>query len=265
MTQFTRLSVLTGLFTMGAIVLASTSAQAFNFTRGTQLGSCANLLTTPAASCTTKHGFTLTAGSEHSTKDKKVLEVKTVNDNFIGDDGYIGDVKGVGVSRGNKDVVSGEVNLKEYIDLTLAGNGGILGSLDFSFLYPPGEFYDTVYEVVSADTSGLTGKLTVKSTTSALWEVFSGTTQLNSLTQTLTAISNSTDGNSATKTPEARGGGWYSVLNPFGKQSVKRFVSLRPRNQAGKRFMHKTMTMRWWAQPRFLNLQPCWVWARSLD
>lgn len=207
MTRLTYLSVLSGLLAGSAIVGSSVPAQAFNFTLGTSIGSCASLLSgsTPV-SCNTADGFTIKAGP-----DGKVLQTKTVVDDYKEDDGYKGPVIGVGVSQGSQDTVTGEINVGEYIDLFLPGQGGILNSLDFSFLYPPGEFEDTVFEVVSADPSlpGVSGKLTIKNDHEAVWSV----TGLTGLNQTIQAISKSIDGKpSGTHT----GGGWYSVVNPFG-------------------------------------------------
>jgi hypothetical protein len=195
-----------GLLTSSALALSSNPAQAFNFT--TELNTCS------AAALTgyTSDGFKLTAGTTDGRT--AALACKTVADKNKVDDGYKGNVTGIGVTASVKDQVPAEIGIKEYIDLLFPNSKpGILNSLDLSFLYQPGEFADKVFEIaaVSTDNSTLTGQGTLRVTgdNSAVWSWLGGS-------QNITAKSNSTDNNRS-----IQGGGWYSINNPFGNTVLK--------------------------------------------
>ena len=196
--NFKQASALIGLMAGSTLALSSAPAQAFNFTTS---GGCAS----GGTSLTTSDGFQLKANGGS-------LECKTIVDNSVADDGYVGPVTGIGITSTN-DSVPAEIGPKpsEFMELILPGSGGVLGSLDLSFLYRPQVFSDAVFEVAAAlpDTSPIEGTLKILGPSSALWT-------WGSITQTLTAISNSTDGTLGTKV----GGGWYSVKNPFGDLSI---------------------------------------------
>jgi len=176
------------------LAMTATPAQAFNFTNGLVGGTCQPLVTpgTTLSSCTTEDGFTITS-------DPRPLESKRV-----------GGVIGVGVQGG---FVGGEIDLAaEKVTLDLPGDQpAILKSLDLSFLYLPGEFRDTVFEKaqVKANTTGgfIDGYLTVGGENTVRWQV----SDLG-IDQELTALSASTD--------NPVGGGWYSILEPFGNTSI---------------------------------------------
>jgi hypothetical protein len=195
-----------GLLTSSALALSSNPAQAFNFT--TEANTCS------AAALTgyTSDGFKLTAGTTDGRT--AALACKTVADKGNVDDGYKGNVTGIGVTASVKDQVPGEIGITEYIDLVFPNSKpGILNSLDLSFLYQPGEFEDKVFEIaaVSIDKDKFTkgGTLRVKNDNTAVWSSFSGS-------QEITAKSNSTDNKGS-----IQGGGWYSIGNPFGNTVFK--------------------------------------------
>jgi hypothetical protein len=195
-----------GLLTSSALALSSNPAQAFNF--NTEANTCS------AAALTgyTSDGFKLTAGTTDGRT--AALACKTVADKGNVDDGYKGNVTGIGVTASVKDQVPGEIGIKEYIDLEFPNSRpGILSSLDLSFLYQPDEFEDKVFEIaaVSTDNSTLTGQGTLRVTgnNSAVWSWLGGF-------QDIKAKSNSTDGNKS-----IQGGGWYSINNPFGNTVLK--------------------------------------------
>jgi len=181
----------------GVLALATSPAQAFNLTTDptTVGGTCQNtLLPVPGTgqiSCTTGDGFTI------STTDG-YLATKTLNR-----------VTGVGISGGSHDVVPAEVNNGELLKLALL-SPGVLGSLDFSFLYhgttsDPGAFSDRVFEVLAATPDGgMQGTLRVTGDNTAVWS-FPG-----AIGSTVVTKSDST----------ITGGGWYSVLNPFGNNPI---------------------------------------------
>ncbi len=199
------LSVIAG----GAVALSTSSAQAFNFTTGSSLGSCSALagpfyvgsyhqqisnFTTP--SCTTGDGFTLTATGG-------LLQGKFVND-----------VTGVGITNGLNDPSLGEINIGEELKLILPGTGGVLQSIGLSFLYRPGVFSDRVYEVAAGvSEANVTGTLRITSPNTALWNVAG----LGIVDQIVNAVSGSN--------PD--GGGWYNITNPFGNTSLSSLV-LKP-------------------------------------
>lgn len=191
--KFKYTSAFAGIIASSVLAIATTPAQAFNFTSGTNLGSCSTLLT---ASCKTDDGFTLKAGGSRDKKD--VLEAKTING-----------VTGVGVSNGGNDVVTAEINHGEYIDLSLEAPKS-LKSLDFSFLYPRnGIFNDLVYEVaaVAPNLANVFGTLTLRDNNSAVW---------------------SWDGKGQTVNSSNPGGGLYSVLNPFGDTLISQLRLTAP-------------------------------------
>lgn len=209
--NFKKASALIGLMAGSTLALSSAPAQAFNFTTS---GGC----NAAATSGVTADGFKLvpTGGS---------LACKTVVDTSAADDGYAGPVTGIGITSTN-DSTPGEIGptTSEFLDLILPGSGGVLGSLDLSFLYRPQVFHDAVFEVAAAlpDTSPIEGTLKILGPSSAIWT-------WGAITQNLTAISNSTDGTVGTKV----GGGWYSVKNPFGDLSLSK-IRLRAVPQDGR-------------------------------
>jgi PEP-CTERM motif len=214
--NFKQASALIGLMAGSTLALSSAPAQAFNFTTS---GGCA----AAASSGVTADGFTLVAGGGS-------LACKTVVDTSAADDGYVGPVTGIGITSTN-DSTSGEIGPKptEFMELILPGSGGILGSLDLSFLYRPQVFHDAVFEVAAAlpDTSPIEGTLKILGPSSAVWT-------WGTITQNLTAISNSTDGTVGTN----KGGGWYSVQNPFGDLSLSK-IKLRAVVQPGAEVNYK--------------------------
>jgi hypothetical protein len=192
-----------GLITSSALALSSNPAQAFNFNTSTDLGSCSALAgpftgslssyTTPT--CNTADGFTITAAPTGKT-----LQGKEVND-----------VIGVGVSgkKPVRDVVGGEINYGESIQLTLPNPGDVLKNIGLSFLYRPGVFADTVWEAARITTNtGLEGILTVTGKDTAIWNFAGGL---------VTNLSPS----------KGNGGGYYDIANPFGNAKFD-FLTLTP-------------------------------------
>ncbi|MFB2934091.1 PEP-CTERM sorting domain-containing protein [Aerosakkonemataceae cyanobacterium BLCC-F154] len=218
--KLNKISPTIGLVASSILLMSTTPAQAFNFTNKTDLGTCASLVdelpkgggldSTLSKECTTSDGFKLIAGADAGNAK---LQGKEVVDNKLSDDGYNGSVLGVGVSKSNVDAVSGEIDLGEYIDLILPETG-VLESIDLSFLYKPGHKGDQVYEVsfLSAGDGGwLTGTLKVLAdltgtgNTKARWSV--ADLGINTIIEAISASTNS-------------GGGWYSILNPFGDTKI---------------------------------------------
>lgn len=189
-----------GLGVSSALALAANPAQAFDFTSGDALGSCATIPGQYSGgpfptSCTTEDGFTLTAAGGG-------LSQKTVID-----------TTGVGVSGGFD---GGEIDGQESITLSL-GQARKITSLDLGFLYQPGEFYDLVYEIAGItvnDGSPVTGQLKVTGTSTATWS-FPGAG--NSVVNKSVSLDNLQPG-------ETGGGGRYSILNPFGDLKVSSFT-----------------------------------------
>lgn len=195
-------SLFAGLFAASTLAVSTVPAQAFNFTSGTDLGSCASLSdkfvgaypvdATTLSSCSTADGFELQAAPGK-------LQAKKVNG-----------VAGVGVTGGANNQ---EINAGESISLKLAQKS-ILTSLDLSFLYRPGQMNDLVFEVARVVTdTGLEGFLKVTGNTTATWS-FAGGSVIN-----LSPSNN-------------KGGGWYSILNPFGDAAISSIQLFAP-TQAG--------------------------------
>jgi PEP-CTERM motif len=187
--NFKNVSSLVGLVAGSALSLSAAPAFAasFDFSTGTNLGSCAplasplsgQLSTATLPSCTTSSGFTL-EGSPRNLQGKKVNRVT-----------------GVGVAQG---AVAGEIDNSESIKMDLPGLG-TLAEVGLSFLYRPGEQADVVYEVAKLVTNtGLQGILTITGNTTATWS-FAGGSVVN-----LSPSNNS-------------GGGFYKILNPFGNNT----------------------------------------------
>jgi len=182
-----------GLMTGSTLALSMMPAQAFNFTSGTALGTCDPISEYTMKSCTTDDGFTLNV-----TKNGTVgslggfLAEKTVNG-----------VTGVGVY--GDDHPNGSIEEIDYgEELALAiDQPSILNSLDLGFLYRPPVFQDQLNEIAEVSAGGITGTLTVLTSTTAEWK-------WNGITQMLTALSNS----------DENGGGWYRIFNPFGTTAV---------------------------------------------
>lgn len=183
-----------GLIATGAIALASTPAQAFNFTTGSSLGACGVLVdnmvvpdftaqlddTVGVTSCKTADGFTL------STQDG-YLQGKQVDDPS--------DPRGVGISGSRNDLVKGEINKGELLSAIL-DKASKIASIDLSFLYLPPVYGDIVHEIAVITAGGTEGQLKVTSQNSATWSLGGLVTNLD-----------------LSKKGE---GGAYSIANPFG-------------------------------------------------
>ncbi|HEY9296001.1 MAG TPA: hypothetical protein VIQ31_06445, partial [Phormidium sp.] len=197
--KLNKISTSLGLVASSVLFMSNAPAQAFNFTSGTDLGSCASLVNqlsgagldpTTLNSCKTGDGFNLVAGpSELGAK----LQGKAILDNKFSDDGYQGLVRGVGVSLPIFDSVPGEISYAEYLDLVLPKTG-VLESIDLSFLYKPGHKGDNVFEVSflsSGDNGFLTGTLqvldevTASGNTLARWTV--GALGINTVFEAISA------------------------------------------------------------------------------
>jgi hypothetical protein len=196
------LSTCIGLIASSAIALTVEPARAFNFTDGTDLGTCDVLVddttvplfkafidTTQLKSCTTADGFTLTA----SQPTDGVLQGKLVDKDGV--------VKGVGISvptpgNPNGTAVPAEIQFGETLTATLDKPSKI-ASIGLSFLYFTGVFGDIVKEmaIITTDT-GLTGTLTVQNQNTAIWSLGGMVTNLD-----------------PSKEVE---GGYYRIDNPFG-------------------------------------------------
>lgn len=188
--------------TTAAIGLSTTPAKAFNFTTGTDLGTCNVLvdnLTTPlfkayiddtttVKTCTTTDGFTLSA----TQPGDGFLQGKMVDKDKV--------VKGIGVSVPTPGPVPGEIQFGETLTATLA-EAKLIESIGLSFLYLKGEFADKlneIAEITAINSQGVskTGTLTVTSATTASWSL--GGTVIN-----------------LDPSVEVEGGA-YNILNPFG-------------------------------------------------
>ncbi|MDY7015275.1 MAG: PEP-CTERM sorting domain-containing protein [Cyanobacteriota bacterium] len=194
------LSTCITLIASSAIALSVEPARAFNFTEGTDLGTCDVLvdnLTTPKfkaylddtliKECTTDDGFTLTA----SQPANGFLQGKLVDKDKK--------VAGVGITEPGTGPIPGEIEFGEILDVAL-DEADQIASFDLSFLYLPGVFWDQVYEVAEVTVNGsLTGTLTVTGETTAEW-IFDGTT---------------IDAINLDPSQEVEGGA-YRVNNPFG-------------------------------------------------
>ncbi|MGV0023465.1 PEP-CTERM sorting domain-containing protein [Phormidesmis priestleyi] len=195
MTQLIRLSVLAGLLSTGAIAFASTSAQAASFTAQDAVAqSCVG-----QQSCLVNNFFTLSA---NPSKNRQLTQ-KTV-----------GGILGIGVAQDAKklsgDTSQGEIDLGEVLKVSFK-KAGILESLQLSFLYQPGVYYDQVFEAALVTANGVlnkVGKLTVTGNNTAVWNLANG-----SVVNVSPSVTNA--------------GGSYSILNPFGKAEIAGF-SLTP-------------------------------------
>jgi hypothetical protein len=205
MTQLTRLSVLAGFLATGAIAFTSISAQAASFTAQDAVAqNCVG-----KQNCLVNNFFTLSA-SANPNKSRQLTQ-KTV-----------GGILGIGVAQDAKnlsgDTSQGEIDLDEVLKVSFK-KAGILESLQLSFLYQPGVYYDQVFEaaLVTADGVLNKGKLTVTGDSTAVWNLANG-----SVVNVSRSIKDA--------------GGSYSILNPFGKTEIAGF-SLTPvkvKDAAGK-------------------------------
>lgn len=212
--NFKKAVAIVGLVASSAGALSTTPARAFDLNSGSGAGTCAPLTsgyytgaygqvlssaTTP--SCTTNDGFTLSANSG------SVLQGKTV-----------GGVKGVGITTNPSDPLTdtlGEIDNSEALTVTHA-TGGIFDYIDLSFLYQPGVYSDSVFEVASiVANDGTSGILRVTGNSTAEWIV-------GGVAQAVTALSNSVEG----------AGGRYRVFNPFGDRFLTS-LTLTAVQQAG--------------------------------
>jgi PEP-CTERM motif len=195
MTQLTRLSVLAGVLSTGAIAFTSTSAQAASFTAQDAVAqNCVG-----QQSCLVNNFFTLSA---NPAKNRQLTQ-KTV-----------GGVLGIGVAQDAKKLSSdssqGEIDLGEVLKVDFK-KAGILESLQLSFLYQPGIYYDQVFEAALVTANGVLNKigtLKVTGNSTAIWSLPGG-----SVVNVSPSLTN--------------GGGSYSILNPFGKTEIAGF-SLTP-------------------------------------
>jgi PEP-CTERM motif len=194
MNQLTRLSVLAGLLSTGVIAF-STSAQAASFTAQNAVAqNCVG-----KQNCLVNDFFTLSADP---SKNRQLTQ-KTV-----------GGILGIGVAKDatklSSDTSQGEIDLDEALKVDFK-EAGILDSLQLSFLYQPGVYYDQVFEAALVTAKGVFNKfgtLTVTGNKTAKWSLPGGT---------VVNVSPSTTGF----------GGSYSILNPFGKTKIAGF-SLTP-------------------------------------
>ncbi|MDY7013585.1 MAG: PEP-CTERM sorting domain-containing protein [Cyanobacteriota bacterium] len=204
-----------------AIAFSASPVRAFNFTHGTNLGTCDVLvdnLTTPlfkayiddttdVNTCQTADGFTLTGGlvgGGPGTSEDTFLQGKMVDKDEI--------VKGIGVSIPTPGPVPGEIQHGEELKVEL-DVAKIIKSIDLSFLYVKGEFADKVFEVAEItafDTDGneTKGTLSVVDETTAVWSL--GGTVIN-----------------LDPSREVEGGA-YSIKNPFGNISVASLLFTAP-------------------------------------
>lgn len=193
MKKTTSLPVLTGLLAASTIVLSNASAQAASFTAQDAVDD----LCVGKTTCLVNDFFTLS-----TTPSKRQLTQKTVNGTL-----------GIGIAKNASNVSGdssqGEIDLDESLMVKFA-QAGVLESLQLSFLYQPGVFFDQVFEAALVTAEGVlskVGTLKVTGDNSAVWSL--GGTVLN--------VSPST----------SAGGGSYSILNPFGSTTIAGF-SLTP-------------------------------------
>lgn len=220
--KLNKISTSIGLVASSILLMSHAPAQAFNFNTPSSLGSCSgmgrgsaftdsfsttigNFSDTTMAECETSDGFKIVAGD--ISNKPGVLQGRVLND-----------VYGIGVSQGGNDVMPGQINPGEFIDLILDAPKA-LASLDFAFLFRPGIYGDKVYEIsaVAPNLPGISGTLTVKDATTAIWAWTGGS-------QTVTAKSPSTE----------NGAGWYSILNPFGDQLISSLRLTAPSAVSGR-------------------------------
>ncbi|KAM3090009.1 PEP-CTERM sorting domain-containing protein [Phormidesmis sp. 146-35] len=195
MSQLTRLSILAGVLSTGAIALTSTSAQAASFTAQDAVGqNCVG-----QQSCLVNNFFKLSANPSNNRQ----LTQKTV-----------GGILGIGVAQDAKKLSSdssqGEIDLGESLKVDFK-KAGVLESLQLSFLYQPGVYFDQVFEAALVTAGGVlntVGKLTVTSNNTAVWSLPGG-----SVVNVSPSLTNE--------------GGSYNILNPFGKTEIAGF-SLTP-------------------------------------
>ncbi|WP_052646632.1 PEP-CTERM sorting domain-containing protein [Spirulina subsalsa] len=184
-------ALISGLAAAGAIAASGMTAQAASFTaRDAEAAACANQQV-----CVVNDFFTLTAGNDMYLTHKSF-------EGFYG----LGIAENPDPNLQWKDDPSwGEIDSNgEFLRVDLAVTKA-LRSIDLNFLYQPGVNSDRVFEVAEItatllDGSFLTHTLTVTGDTSASW----------SGTGSVVNVSPSTAG----------GGGWYSILNPFGDLEV---------------------------------------------
>ena len=218
-----------GLIASSFVALATAPAQAssFNFTTNENVGSCTGALDftgkigtrsdsiNSTANCTTGDGVQVKAGVKvNGVESGAMLQGKYIQDltgnQIAGSDQNR--VKGIGVNSGaretnggfNDTLTYGEIGGNEFVDLVPTG-ASILRSLDLSFLYGTGVFGDMVNEVVKLTATDVAGNLITKVLTPIV--DVNGSDILNK--------SSSTD----SKTGK-QGGGWYSLLNPFGDLAI---------------------------------------------
>lgn len=195
----TSLSVIAGLIAGSAAIAASTlPAQAASFTAN-DAGHCVGL-----AACTV-NGFNLSATRTGDPAGAQMV-VKTVN-------GF----KGIGIRSANpatSDPSGGEIDLNETLSVDF-GKLRTLKYFDLSFLYQPGVFNDSVFEVALVTANGILqpSRLRITGNTSAIWETQTAPNVWTTLTGTVQNLSPSL----------GNGGGAYRVLNPFGDVKISGF------------------------------------------
>ena len=181
-------SVCTGVIAGSILIFSHAPTHAASFTAQDAV----------SAGCVTKttcnvDGFTLTA-TKNGIADPEITQ-KTV-----------GGVLGLGIAANaspagvNNDQSQGEIDIDEALSVGFASVQK-LTSLDLSFLYRPGVYYDQVYEMATATPLGssLKGLLTITGEKTATWT-------FNGITSDAVNLSPSSEGS----------GGSYRILNPFG-------------------------------------------------
>ncbi len=215
--NFKQTSTLAGILAGSALALSATPAQAASFGFSAQDavdGACVG-----QASCIVNDFFNLSTNKQITAKN-------------VGEAGY--DVLGLGVasdaSNMGLDTSEGEIDADEWFDIGFK-EAAVLEQLQLSHMYQPGEMYDWVYEkaeveIKLADGSTQTGTLEVTGDTTATW---SGSGSVSNVSASFDGTVDDfrtegvVDHNSDDRDLKAeayRGGGSYTIANPFGNLEI---------------------------------------------
>ena len=199
---------------MFALLTLSTNllASPFSFNTGSDLGTCTGLSNAnQLQSCTTDDMFTISTSAP---------------DSYLNTETFRG-VTALGIAGGTNDLVPGEIDEGESLELTLP-TPTVLESIDFSRLFTPGSG-DAEFEEVHVTTNlpNVTGTLTLNSGTTAIW---SWTDGVNNFSQIIAATDPSIIA------PNQFGAGWYSVTNPFGTTPITSLTLTPPASATGDVF-----------------------------